>query len=559
MRRGTGFRVSVIASSLSFKLFLVLFLSIFLLFAVYTGARSRFQERQLEQQVKLAAYRNSDFIKQSLLPAMLGNERERIYAHIRLLGAEPGVEVIRIYNKKGEIKFSSQEREIGSTVDLQAEACYACHAPYRPLQSLPTAERARIYRKEYDGQHYRVLGLINPIQNSPGCSNGGCHAHSADQSVLGVLDVQMSMAALDSAVAASQRQGFALATLVILGAALLMAAIVFYAVHLPVKQLRRGTEALAQGNLDVEIDLRRSDEMGLLARSFNEMARSLKRADEELRSWSHSLESRVHEKTAELERIHQQIRQVEKTASLGRMAATVAHELNNPLSGIITYAKVVARKLRGGMPESAERAAMLDDLELIRAESMRCGKIVRDLLTYARESAPEFQPEHLHDVIQRALKLVEHHTELSHVEAETDFQLADDTVICDREQIVQALIALMVNAIEAMPGGGRLTLRTREAPGTGGWIRLSVSDTGVGIPEEVRERIFDPFFSTKSDAKGVGLGLAVVSGIVQRHDGRITVASTPGAGTTFTIDLPRDPSTAGREGARAGHAGAPAL
>ncbi|MBI2072785.1 MAG: HAMP domain-containing protein [Gemmatimonadetes bacterium] len=546
-------RLSAITSSLSFKLFFVLFLSILLLFTVYAGVRTRFQARQLEQQVKAEAYRASDFIRQSLLASMLGNERERIYQMITQLGAESGVEVVRIYNKRGEIKFSSDEREIGTSVNLRAEACYACHASDRPLQSLPTAERARIYRKQLDGRHYRVLGLINPIQNSPGCSNGGCHAHTADQSVLGVLDVQMSLATLDSALASSERHGFALATLVILAAALLMAAIVFYAVYVPVKQLRRGTEALAGGNLDVEISLRRSDEMGVLARSFNQMARNLQRADSELRTWSHTLETRVHEKTAELERIHQQIIQVEKTASLGRMAATVAHELNNPLSGIITYAKVVARRLRGAVPESPERAAMLEDLELIRGESMRCGKIVRDLLTYARESTPEFQPVRLHDVIQRALKLVEHHTEIAHVETETELRLADDTVVCDREQIVQALIALMINAVEAMPTGGRLTLKTWE--GAPRRACLSVSDTGVGISEEVQERIFDPFFSTKSDAKGVGLGLAVVYGIVQRHEGRISVASAPGAGTTFTIDIPRDPSAAVRGGAPARLAG----
>ena len=548
---------TAVTSSLSFKLFFVLLLSILLLFTVYAGVRTRFQERQLEQQVKAEAYRASDFIKQSLFASMLGNERERIYQMITQLGAETGVEVVRIYNKKGEIKFSSAEREIGTSVDLQAEACYACHASDRPLQSLPTAERARVYRKDQDGRQYRVLGLINPIQNASGCSNAACHAHTADQSVLGVLDVQMSLATLDSALATSERHGFALATLVILAAALLMAAIVFYAVYLPVKQLRRGTEALTRGNLDVEIDLRRADEMGMLARSFNEMARSLKRADGELRTWSHSLETRVQEKTAELERIHQQIMQVEKTASLGRMAATVAHELNNPLSGIITYAKVVARRLRGGMPESAERAAMLEDLELIRAESMRCGKIVRDLLTYARESTPEFQPVHLHDVIQRGIKLVEHHTEMARVETEMDFGLADDTVVCDREQIVQALISLMINAVEAMPAGGRLTLKTWEE--TPRRVCLAVSDTGVGIPEDVRERIFDPFFSTKRDAKGVGLGLAVVYGIVQRHEGGIAVASAPGAGTTFTIDIPRDPSAAVREGAPSRLTGAPAI
>jgi two-component system NtrC family sensor kinase len=397
------------------------------------------------------------------------------------------------------------------------------------LQSLPTAERARIYRK--DGQ-YRVLGLINPIANEPGCSNASCHAHPADQSVLGVLDVQLSLSTLDSALAAAQRQQVALGALVILAGALLMAAIVFYAVYLPVKQLRRGTQAVAQGNLDVRIDLQRSDELGLLAGSFNHMA-------DELGAWSATLEARVREKTEELERVHQQMMQVEKTASLGKMAATVAHELNNPLSGILTYAKLTARRLRGALPDSRERTAMLDDLELIRAESMRCGKIVRDLLTYARQSSPEFQAVHLHDVIHHALKLIAHHTELGHVTTETDLRLRDDLVVCDREQIVQALVALLVNAVEAMPTGGRLMLRSWEPPGSTGRIAFSVTDTGVGIPEDLRERVFDPFFSTKSDTKGVGLGLAVVYGIVQRHEGTISVASAPGVGTTFTIEIPR--------------------
>jgi two-component system NtrC family sensor kinase len=524
---------STVTSSLSFKLFMVLFLSVFVLLSGYAWVSRRFQSRLLEQQVKTEAYRASDFIKQSLLASMLGNERERIYAQIRVLAMEPGVEVVRIYNKRGEIKFSSQEREIGTSVDLQAEACYVCHASHQPLQSVPTEERARVYVKT-NGHRHRVLGLINPIENAPSCSNASCHAHGADQSILGVLDVQMSLATLDAAQMASERQGFGLAVIVILASALLMAAIVYKAVHVPTKKLWRGTEALAQGDLDVVIDLHRSDELGALAHSFNHMAG-------ELRSWSRTLEQRVQEKTDELEHIHQQIRQVEKTASLGKMAATVAHEINNPLSGIITYAKVVARKLRGQLPDTAERSAMLDDLELIRSESMRCGKIVRDLLTYARESKPEFQPVHLHEVIEHALGLVAHHTQLVHVETETNFTLADDMVVCDREQIVQALIALMVNAVEAMPQGGRLTLRTWEAA-QAGRVCLSVSDTGIGISPDVKERIFDPFFSTKSETKGVGLGLAVVYGIVQRHEGTISVASTPGAGTTFTMEMPRGPT-----------------
>jgi two-component system NtrC family sensor kinase len=535
-------KVSAVASSLSFRLFVILCLSVSVLFGGYAAVGSRFQSRLLEQQVKTEAYRASDLIKQSLLTSMLGNERQRIYAQIRQLGAEPGVEVVRIYNKRGTIEFSSDDREIGNSVDLQAEACYVCHASHQPLQSVPTEERGRVYVK-VNGHRHRVLGLINPIENQARCSNASCHAHTADQSILGVLDVQMSLATLDAAQAASQREGLALAVAAILISALLMALIVYKAVHVPTKKLRRGTEALAQGDLDVVIDLERSDELGALAHSFNHMAG-------ELKAWSRTLEQRVQEKTDQLEHIHQQMMQVEKAASLGKMAATVAHELNNPLSGILTYAKLVARRLRGQLPESEQRAAMLGDLELIRSESMRCGKIVRDLLTYARESKPEFQPAHLHEVIEHALKLVAHHTQLEQVETGTDLRLTDDLVVCDREQIVQALIALMVNAVEAMPQGGRLMLGTWEAAQPER-VCLSVGDTGVGIPPDLKERIFDPFFSTKQETKGVGLGLAVVYGIVQRHEGTISLTSAPGAGTTFTIELPRDPT-------RAAEAAAPA-
>jgi two-component system NtrC family sensor kinase len=271
------------------------------------------------------------------------------------------------------------------------------------------------------------------------------------------------------------------------------------------------------------------------------MARSLRDADAELRDWSRTLEDRVHQKTRELEQLNAQLVQVEKAASLGRMAATVAHELNNPLSGILTYAKLSARRIGRLLPEGAERQRVLENLELIQSESMRCGNIVRDLLTYARQGRAEFRPAALHELVDRALKVVAHHIELRGITAERDLALADDHLLCDHEQIVQALIALLINAVEAMTEGGRLTVRTWSDPAAPGAVWLSVADTGVGITPELQARIFDPFFSTKHETKGVGLGLAVVSGIVQRHEGRIEVASSLGRGTAFTITLPRQP------------------
>ncbi len=530
-----------LASTLSFRLFLVLFLSVLVLFSVHMTVSRRFQTALLEEQVKADAYRASDLIRQSLLTSMLGNERERTYSMIRLIGDEPGVETIRIYNKQGEIKFSSDGREIGETVDLQAEACYVCHASARPLEAVPIEERARIYDK---GGEYRVLGLINPIRNEARCSAADCHAHGPDQLVLGVLDVQMSLQALDRAVLASRERSFMVAIGIIFVSMLLMAAIVYRAVYVPTQKLHRGTEALARGELGFEIDLNRSDELGALADSFNQMARSLQKADAELRAWSHTLEDRVQQKTRELEAMHQQIVQVEKSASLGKMAATVAHELNNPLSGILTYAKLASKRVRR-MGDGTDRSQVLDNLALIQSESMRCGNIVRDLLTYAREGRAVFEEARLHELVNQAVKLTSHYTEFGEVRTELKLGLENDLIACDREHIVQALIALMINAVEAMPDGGMLTIETWEPAEPESLVCLRVSDTGLGIPEDDRERIFDPFFSTKSETKGVGLGLAVVYGIVQRHGGAISMDSPPGDGAQFTIRLPRKPKVTG--------------
>ncbi len=267
------------------------------------------------------------------------------------------------------------------------------------------------------------------------------------------------------------------------------------------------------------------------------MARSLRDADVELREWSRTLEDRVQQKTRELEGLNVQLVQVEKTASLGRMAATVAHELNNPLSGILTLAKLSARRVEALVPAGADLARVLDALELIRSEALRCGNIVRNLLTYARQGSAEMRSASLHEVVDRALHLVAHHIELRGIDAVRELTLADDRVVCDPEQIQQALMALLINAVEATGEGGRLVVRT-EADGADR-VRLSVADTGVGIAPDALPHIFDPFFSTKDETKGVGLGLAVVQGIVQRHEGRIDVDSRPGRGTTFTITLPR--------------------
>ncbi len=535
MRRRVKKRIVAIWKSLSFKLFLVLMSIMIILFILYASLCSTLQKHIYEETIRTSAYRTSDVIKKSLYRLMLSNQRDELYYTLKLIGGEPGIERIRIYNKKGEIKYSTDSIEIGQTVNMSAEACYLCHTANKPLKRLKQEQKSRIYKSD---RGYRVMGLINPIRNAPECSNQLCHAHNSRQVFLGILDVQMSLENLDQAVARARRTVVGSSFAFLLVSLILFAGLIYLVIYKPIQKLELGTVSLAMGDLDYRIQMEREDELGMLARSFNHMADNLKRAYTELKSWSQRLEARIQEKTEQLERMHRGMLQVEKMASLGKMAASVAHELNNPLAGIVTYSKLLEKRISRYWQDGAEKEKVLKELALIRSESLRCGNIVSNLLVFSRGRSPRFQPCSIPDIVQRALGIVRHHLELANIKVNVRFDSHEIMLDCDSDQIIQALVALIVNAVEAMPEGGTLDINAGLAPDDPEKVLLRISDTGIGIPEEIRDKIFEPFFSTKKEQKGVGLGLAVVYGIIQHHRGKIRVESRVGEGATFFIELP---------------------
>ncbi len=517
---------------LAFRLFVIVLFVMLVATAIFTAVMLNWHTEKYLSITTDWALRTSDLIKRSTHYSMLENRREDIYQTINTLGSEPGIQAIRIYNKRGEITYSTVDSEVGKYVNMNAEACNACHRPGKPL---PTNGNAALTRIFYSSQGYRILGVITPIKNEPSCYNAPCHEHPASQTVLGVLDVMLPLKAMDASLVQLRRYSYFGGALMVLSVTLFAGIFIWIMVNIPVRRLTEGTHEITKGNLDHRIKVHSSDEIGDLADSFNKMTEELGRARDELTEWAQTLEERVEQKTDELRRALSNMVQMEKMASLGKLAASVAHELNNPLAGILAYAKLLRKKLAKGDISEDGSHEIQQELGMIADESARCGNIVNNLLLFSRQKIGEYQPQELRPILEQSLKLIAHHLAMNNVKLEVEAPETPVESVCDPQQIEQALIALEINAIEAMPGGGTLKLTMQLL---GSEIEIKVIDNGIGINEEDLDHIFEPFFTTKKDGKGTGLGLAVVHGIVERHNGRISVQSKPNAGTTFTIILP---------------------
>ena len=522
--------------SLSAKLNLMLVGAMLMIFALLGYLNVRLHRQHLEQAVLVSAERVSDVIRRSTTEYMLRNDQPGLYHAIKTMADEPGMVKIRIFDREGRIRYTTDTAEQNQVVDKTAEACYGCHTQSQPLTRLNRPDRFRIYRRP---DKTRVLGIITPIENQPSCSNATCHAHSADQQVLGVIDTNLSLAQTDVQLAESSQQMALYTGLALLLIVALSGFFVWRIVDRPVKTLHRATEHLAAGELGYQIEVPTNDELGGLARSFNDLSHRLKAAQDENNAWTHTLEERVDEKTRELKAAHEHALRTEKMASIGKMAAVLAHEINNPLSGILTYAKLLRKWISREDGGRGRQQEICDSLDLIASESRRCGDLVKNLLTYSRAAPIHLQPTNLNQVADRALRLLQHQMDLGGVQCEVALDSDLPPTICDAAQIEQVIITLMTNALDAMPQGGTLWLSTSFLPDQDS-AQLVVRDNGEGIRPDILPHIFEPFLTTKETGRGVGLGLAVAHSIVERHSGKISVQSQFGLGTTFTLTLPCD-------------------
>jgi len=496
------------------------------------------QKENLNETILRNASQLSETIKKSIQNDMFENRKEAAYKIMETIGRQEGIEKVRIYNKEGKILFSSDSSEVGGLVDKRAEACFGCHSETRPLERLATSKRNRIFSSASPGDNtaeaHRILGIINPMYNEEGCFSAKCHAHPQSQKVLGVIDVTMSLKDVDAEMIRTRGRILMVTVFSIVFVSLIVSLVLIHFVERPVKELVLGTKRISEGDLKHFIPVTTNDEMGHLASSFNQMTRDLQKAREEIEEGIRNLEQKVEERTTELKSAQSQLLHSEKLAAVGKLAATVAHEINNPLTGVYTYIRLMERKIAQGLPGAADIEKYKAYLDTMRREVERTTAIVQNLLDFTRPKDPVRKQINLALVIEESLSLLQNKLRLNNIEVVNDMRLLPE-LLADPAHMKQVFINIMVNACEAMEGGGTLTINSEfsEEENT---ATVSIRDTGIGIDRENLERIFDPFFSTKE--KGTGLGLSVVGGIVARHGGRVDIDSMPGQGTSIRVTLP---------------------
>jgi two-component system NtrC family sensor kinase len=296
----------------------------------------------------------------------------------------------------------------------------------------------------------------------------------------------------------------------------------------PLQKMVLATNKIANGNLNHKVDIDIQDEVGKLAHSFNQMTENLKKANQKLIQWGKTLEKRVEERTKRLQEIQDSLIQSEKMASLGKIAAGVAHEINNPLTSILINTHLTLEK-------TEKNANFYENLNLIAEETSRCSEIVKGLLEFSRQNPPEKNFADVNEIINLTLGILENQVAFQNIKIIKTLGPDLPQIEIDRNKIKQVFWNLMLNAAEAMPEGGTLTIATKLS-GNKKYIEILFTDTGVGISKKNINKLFDPFYTTKGG--GTGLGLAVSYGIIEQHQGKIEVKSKESKGSTFMVFLP---------------------
>jgi two-component system NtrC family sensor kinase len=480
-------------------------------------------------------------VEGALYQSMLSNDKSQLQNTLDIINSMSGIDDVNMYDSEDNLVYSSFAENAGRS--HSNPNCINCHdnlatmfpRDQKAFRILDLGSECSMNRNDDKSRH---LMIRSPIMNRPSCYNSSCHAHTPADKLLGSLIIKIPLTDLDAAVAKSTTDFFLLAA--IMTVLLVSFLIIFTRKNIkdPLNDIIRASVAVSEGDKSTRLEIRPNlmDDMRMVSLAFNAMLDNLQAANDELKNWSQQLEYKVQKKSEELGEAQNELIHIERIASLGKLSLSVAHEINNPLSGILVYTKLVSKQLNNLDLEGPRKESMMKHLKLIENETKRCGDIVKGLLDFSKKDQHDFEPRHLHEILLKTFELMTHPMKIANISFLADFGAKDDLVFCSPNQVKQACLAILVNASEAVHENGEVVMKTRNPDP--GHLVVEISDNGVGIAPGDIPHIFEPFFSTKQSASGIGLGLAIVHGIVQSHNGKVEVRSEPGKGTTMSITLP---------------------
>ncbi len=529
------FRKSL-AVKLIFYIGIILVVTISLFFYININIQKKYLIEEMQQN----AVRLSQTIERSIRYEMLTAKSDHIQKTLEDVGKQQGIEHIRIFDKEGKIIAASSREELGKIIDRKAEACYSCHIDREPKKKLSTPDMTRIFKLE---QGHRVLGIINPIYNEPRCYNSACHFHPQDKNVLGIMDILISLARFDRQIATSRKQILIYFLFTFLTISAGIGLFIFFFINTPIRKVIEGTRKIAKGNLNYQIGVYPSNEIGEMSRSFDRMTDELKNSREEIEQWNLKLKNEVKKATEKLRKKNEELNIANtKLLHLDSMKSEFMRRMEH---GSRSHLAIIqsCMKLALGEYYSELNEQQKDLLKTAERRSSMMLELLDDilLLSYRKSTRAVYDMEliNLTDIIQKAIDDIKNQAQKKNIVI--DVQIPSDLplVWADRKALYETFANLLTNAVKYTNGKNEIKVSAKQKRD---FIEIELSDKGIGIATEDLAKIFDEFYRAPNarsyEIKGTGLGLTIVKEIVEAHHGSLKVQSELGKGSTFRVTLP---------------------
>ncbi len=531
----------MLQKSLAAKLIFYLTVVLILATGIFAFVSLSLQKKHLLSGIQQNALQLGQTIEKSIKYEMLTARSDYIRKTIEDIGKQEGIEGVRIFDKEGKIIAADSVEEVGKHIDKQAEACFTCHSERVPLKKPSSQSLTRIFKSERGN---RVLGIVNPLYNEPECYNNACHFHPKEQNVLGVMDILVSLKNFDEQIASGRKQIIIYLIFSFLFISVCISLIIYLFVNTPIRKLIIGTHKIAEGDLDYQIGIYHSDDIGKLGKSFDEMTAKLRKSRKEIEEWNLKLKNEVKKATKKLKETNEKLSHAnKKLRALDDMKSDFMRRIEHGSRSHLSVIKSCLSLVLG------ENASELDDQQkdLIKTAERRSSTMLELLddfllLSYRKSAlgAYHMEPVQIAGFLIEILADIRDRSGQKNISI--DFQIPPNLprVWADRQSLKEIFSNLLSNAVKYTGDHGEIIVSAKQRED---FVEISIADSGIGIAPQDISKIFDEFYRSQNaksyNVEGTGLGLAIAKEIVEAHHGNILVQSELGRGTTFTVLLPK--------------------